>query len=136
MPVRRKGRQGDIVGRVLDQGRCGQGSRDREPDGDAEMVRCLARQRREPARQKRHRDVGTERPTAGEAVRQDGGRQQEREVRTPSRDRDGEKTKRFGERGCKHRDQKNLSRVEVGKDGETARGNKPETRTGEETGRQ
>lgn len=55
---------------------------------------------------------------------------------TPSRDRDGEKTKRFRERWCKHRDQKSHSRMEVGRDRETERGDKPEIQTEEETGSQ
>ena len=34
---------------------------------------------------------------------------------TPSRDRDEEKTKRFRQRWCKHRDQRNHGRVEGGR---------------------
>lgn len=55
---------------------------------------------------------------------------------TPSRDRDREKTKRFWERWCKHRDQKNHRRMEAGRDRETEREHKPEIQTEEETGKQ
>lgn len=56
---------------------------------------------------------------------------------TPSRDRDEEKTKRFRQRWCRGRDQKNVGGMEVGRDRETERSreaeNKPGIQTEEET---
>lgn len=54
---------------------------------------------------------------------------------TPSRDRDGEKTKRFRERWCKHQ-RSEEPQQDRGRDRQTERGDKPEIQTEEETGRQ